>query len=260
MDYKITKLSQISNTLFFASIIFCLFFLWCNYYTKNINISFLSSIIVFFAFLILYIPLKIHIKNKKNNIKKNKENLEYFKLQLQYSKETTLVNTLNKYLNTDNFQKISSNHYFVNNDYDLFIYKSHENTKIEQFFTTRISNNIKILTLEQLDFPIKIKDVNITFLDLNDFYREYIEKFNGELETVETKIKPKYGLKSILRIVLCKEKSKNYFWIGFLLLFSSLFTPYSTYYIIFSSILFIMSLISRFNFAFEFKKNKLAKK
>lgn len=256
MNFKSSQFSKISNTIFFASVIFCLFFLWCNYYTKNINISFISSIIVFFAFLIIYIPLKIHCENKKNNLKSNKSKFEYFKLQLQYTQTENILLFLKDYLKIDKCEHVSNNHYFINETFDLYIvFPDNNNFQISSIFSSRKSHQIKILSNEIFNIPISIENVNIEFIDLKELYNNTINNVKY-LAKVNINKKPKYSLKDLLCIILCKEKSKSYFGLGVLLLFSSLFTPYSTYYIVFSSILFIMSLISHFNFPFQSKKIK----
>lgn len=257
MDFKSSHFSKVSNTIFLASIIFCLFFLWCNYCTKNINISFISSIIVFVAFLIIYIPIKIHHENKKKSLKSNKSKFEYFKLQLQYTQIEYILLFLKDYLKIDKCEHVSYNHYYINDSFDLYICLFNDNDfLLSNIFSCRKSSLIKILSPEIFDIPISIENVNIEFINLNELYK-YSEQNNIEyLTKININKKPKYSPKDLLCIVLCKEKSKNYFWLGVLLLFSSLFTPYSTYYIVFSSILFIMSLISRFNFPFQSKKIK----
>lgn len=246
MNTKTTKLSKISNTLFLSSIIFCLFFLWCNYYTKNLKLSLISSIIVFFAFLIIYIPIKLAVSQKKTNKKKEIEKFDNFKLQLQYSKSSNILKLIEKELNINNYQKISDNHFFVNNSFDIYIYTS-VHTPVENIIQNRISDNIYILCLEKISIPVHINNINITILDSVYLFKLLDSDIPNTLDKVITIKKPKYRLKDIVCIVLCREKSRNYFWLGVLLLFSSLFTPFSTYYIIFATILFILSLISRFN-------------
>ncbi len=261
MNYKTTILSKVSNTIFYASIVFCIFFLWCNFYTKNVNISFISSIIVFTAFLIIYIPIKLHKTNKSKISQSKKDKFDYFKLQIKYSQNSTILEVLKKYLNITSYKQISPSHYLINNQFDFFIIKNKDitNSEIENIFSNRQSSDIQILSLEIFNIPINLKNVKIAFIELEDLHNFYIQNNLHHLENIELQKKPKYSIKDILRIVLCKQKSKNYFFIGVLLLFSSLITPYSTYYIIFSSLLFIMAFVSRFDFNFNSKKSETKK-
>ena len=89
MVTKKTRLSQISNIIFVICVIFCIFFLWCNYYTKNLKVTLFSSIIVSVSTLIILIPV-VNFKNKKAKQKTNDlKSLENFELRLLYSKETS---------------------------------------------------------------------------------------------------------------------------------------------------------------------------
>ncbi len=257
MNTKTTKLSQISNAIFFASIIFCLFFLWCNYYIKSIKISFISSIIVFVAFLVIYVPIKNLFTKKKTKSKLELESFNNFKLQLQLSQCDCIVNLLKSYLQISSHKKLNSNHYLINNSFDLFICTEEnlEPTKIYNCIQNRVTNKIKVLTLEPLTIPFELKNVEIEVINSEQIYKYSKDNNINTLEQINLKKKQKYRLKDIICVVLCKEKSKNYWWLGFLLLFSSLFTPFSTYYIIFSTILFVLALVSRFDFIFKSKNN-----
>ena len=124
---------------------------------------------------------------------------------------------------------------------------------IQSIYQNRETNEIIIVCLSKFDLLYNIENMNVTFLDLQSLYLFYQENNINTLLCVNQIKKPKYRIKDIFCIVLNKEKSKSYFWLGIVLLFSSLFTPFSTYYIVVSTILFLLSLFSRFNKIFNKK-------
>lgn len=245
METKTTIFSKISNFLFLILIIFCLTFLWINYYIKSIKLSFISAILICSAFIIIYQPTKQFINKKKS--KKNKELNDFnnFKLQISYCKYTDIIDILKDYLNIKNYKQISENHFFINQTYDLFFYDN--NSNIKDIFRQRKSSNIKIFAFSEIKLDIKANNIDIEIINLDTLYKiNNIANYNIP-NIINIKKTNKYSLKDIFCIVLCKEKSKSYFWLGLLILFSSLLTPFNSYYIIYSTILFFLAIFSRFN-------------
>lgn len=255
METKTTKFSKISNTIFLTSIIFCLFFLWCNFYSKSLKLSFFSSIIISICFLIIYLLIGNYLNKRKAKSTEKSNSIEKFKLNLMYSQIDNVLNLLKLMLEFKSKKEIEQNHFLLDNQKDLFIFlqESISTNNIQSIYQNRETNEIIIVCLSKFDLPYNIENMNVTFLDLQSLYLFCQENNINTLLCVNQIKKPKYRIKDIFCIVLNKEKSKSYFWLGIVLLFSSLFTPFSTYYIVVSTILFLLSLFSRFNKIFNKK-------
>ncbi len=253
MVTKVTKLSKISNSIFIISSVFCLFFLWCNFYIKSIRLSFICSVIAVLAFSIIFFPI-ITIKNKKMLLNKNnKQNIENFKNYLIYQKNTETLLFLVKLLDIKNYSIITQNHIVANNDTDIYINFNDEvdNQYFINMIQNRNTNNIKFICINSLANITHIKGINFESTNVEKLYKISTEKNIQFDSNIIIENKPKYSIKDILCVVLCKNKSKSYFLLGILLLFSSLFTPFKNYYIIFSSIFILLSIFSRFNTIFN---------
>ncbi len=244
METKVRKFSYLSNFIFLASTMFCLAFLWCNYYIKNIKISLISSIIITISILIISISIK-QMRGKKLQLKKsNAQAFENFKLHLQYCQNSEILEIICCPQILNKLQAKSPYHYHTN-IFDIFILLNTDD--IFKAFNERTTNNIIIVTNRNVDIPFRLENLQIKLVNENELYalaKEKDLKFGVLVNHKKTK---KYSPKDVLCILLCKEKSKSYFSFALLLLFSSLFTPFGTYYIIFSTFFFVLSLFCRFN-------------
>lgn len=253
MNIKTTKLSKISNIIFCGTISFCLFFLWCNYYTKNIRISFFSAIIAMLATII--IATLITIKLVKNSKLQSDSDNAYnnFRIRFSYSKIRSKLLLLKNIINFSSYKKISDYHYLIDKSSDLYFFEdSDTNIDYLQILQTHNTNNIIIVCSKISSCELDCSDINLTYFETKKIYdllksTQNEQLINKYLDNIKLKNKPKYRLKDIICIVLNKQKSKSYFWLGFVLLFSSLFTPFSNYYIIVATIMFLLAIISRFS-------------
>ena len=255
METKSTKFSKISNTIFLTSIIFCLFFLWCNFYSKSLKLSFFGSIIISICFLIIYLLIGNYLNKRRTKSIEKSNSIEKFKLNLMYSPINNVLNLLKLMLNFKSKKELEQNHFLLDNQKDLFIIlqENISQNNIQSIYQNRQTNDIIVVCLSKFDLPFNIENMSVAFLDLQSLYLFCQENNMNTLLCVNQIKKPKYRVKDIFCIVLNKEKSKSYFWLGIVLLFSSLFTPFSTYYIAVSTIIFLLSLFSRFNKIFNKK-------
>jgi len=253
-----THFSKISNIIFLMVSIFCLSFLWCNFYIKNFKISLYSSIIIIASFCIIFVPLYI-IKQKHTNFSKNEQlKFEAIKNNLLFSNEIDTLKILSPIINLQNFIKINNHHLYSQKDNkDIFLLFYDDNifiNKLCEIYKSRISNNIIIYCINKPNSKDFIENITLNYIDAKEIYNSLKEKEINFQSNIIIKKKSKLKFKDILYVILSKEKSKSYFWLGILLLFSSMFTPYSIYYIIFSSFLILLAIFCRFNPIFN-KKN-----
>ena len=95
-----------------------------------------------------------------------------------------------------------------------------------------------------------INSYNVKTLILNSTqtYNEILVKYNTYPEfNSNLKLTEKITLSFILKNAISKKKFKTYFLGGLFLLLASIFVVYNVYYIIFSSIMFLLSILSLFS-------------
>lgn len=254
MNTKQTIFSKISNTLFLIISIFFISLIWINYYIKNLRNSIIYSIIISMSLCTIFFAFK-KIKSTKEKVKKNSAlNLEYLRQQLLLGNDESTIKKICKAYNINNFTAINEKHIFdYNNNIDyFFIFDTNKVTEKDNIYIikNKLSNNIKIFCIEYNTSPI-IKNCNIEYISIKEILNE-LNKNNIKINyNIEILHKTKIGLKEVLNSIFNKNKSKSYFWFGFILIISSLFTPFTNYYIISGTILIILSIYSRFNKKFN---------
>lgn len=249
---KKTKFSQISNVIFLTTSIFILFFIWVNYYTRNLSQSILSAILVTITFLILYtVWNKVKINRHQKNLSKTAR-LDTLCNTLLYEKSDIINQQIIDQLfpNTP-FQKLSSTHYLIDNQDVFFCFDANPITisQITTFIQNRVTDNLIVFCIRyNKDLPLP-SNISVSIYTADNI----IDKIESPLTNkfINIQNKPKLRLKDILCVVCNSSKSKGYLGFGTLLIISSLFTPFSTYYIITGTILIIMSIFSRFNKIFN---------
>lgn len=253
MEFKKSLFSEISNAIFLIFTLFMLCFLWCNFYFRDFYQSIIATIILISIFSLIYVPKKIsrYSKNKTLSIKNNKT--AYYKMQLLLSKDEKIMNFIIKLYNLENIEKNTSNHIF-SFDKDFYICFTDEeisNSQFYNFLKNAKSNKIEIFCITKPKSYLKINNKEITFIDFNEFLNKCKEKEQYFDNNIVIEKKTKISFKGFLCVVFCKGRSKSYLYLGLLILFSCLFTPYNIYYIICSSILFLLSIFSKFNTIFN---------
>lgn len=252
-----THISKISNILFLIISIFCLFFLWCNYYIKDLRLSLISSIIVIVAFLIIYLPIYYIKQIKTSNTKLKSKEIKQLIDNLTYSQDSEILSIFLSILDKSNIINIKSNKHIITNNEDIFLLFDHT-TQIEQDFygllKSRDTNKIKVYCISKPNNIPNITNTQISFIEINEIYQLFKQNNIYFKENIIIPSKTKFNLTLILNSTLNRSKSRSYLTFGILLLFSSLFTPFSNYYIIMSTILILLSIISRFNCKFNIKK------
>ncbi len=244
------------DAFFRILIIFLACFVWCRYFINNIWLSLVVTIIC-----TILIDLSINIIRNKKQKKKSVLKEEDEKIQ--------------QYINTFIFSEDS---YSINFFYELaklkhqaqkkskFIEIFHTNKKIILFpyfiyrdFNTDdlvlIYNQIKKETSTRLVICTNKVDSNtiklaqklpleIYVLDGNQIYEKLLTKYNYFPPLTKLKSEAKLEFKDLISYALNKKRTKGYFIASVVLLLSSFFVPYKIYYVIMSTILLVLSLIS----------------
>lgn len=248
---KTTIFSKISNIVFLFLSIFCLFFLWSNFYIKNFSISLICSVIVIITASIIYFTINYHL-NKSRSQKNNKiKNIEHFQTQLLYSSDENISNLITTVYNLD-VKNVIKNHIITKtSDYYFCFTRDITEFDIIEFIKNRETDDITIFAINNLKSYQTIENVKIKVITISEFFNQKNDKNIDLKSNIIVEKKAKIRFKDIIRVVLCKERSKGYFGFGLLLIFSSLFTPYNIYYQVVATLLIILSIFSRFNHYFN---------
>ena len=248
MTKKRKIITLTSNTIFLSFAVFLFSFIWLNFYIKKFSLSLLVSLIITIIFAVIF----IYINYKKDIKSKYKDELntfyEYTKLQLIYGKYDLINNFILSLYNIKNYKKITDNHYQTNSK-DVFIMFEKEEILKDDF--------LKIIKASQLNniliFCIKCtQKANLNSINCNVYnFDDIFNKMKSENKLIDLKIElqenKKLSLKEIFQHVFNKKYSKKFFFLSVLLTISSIFTPYTIYYLICSSLVLLLSIYCRFN-------------
>lgn len=248
-----THFSKISNAIFLILSTLILSFIWLNYYLKNLKLSLISATIICIVVAIVFFSIKYYKRNKsktKNAILKNNENIT---LSLKYSTFESNMHVISELFNFHIKQIIDSHHYISEENQDIYVYFDKDQINelnIQNIVKSRKSDNIKVFSFafSTITLPDCIK---IEFFNINDILDKIKDKKSIIIQNIYSIKKAKLSIKDYLCVILSKKRSRGYFNFGLLLLFTSLFTIYHTYYIIFGTILILLSIFSRFNVKFN---------
>lgn len=240
---------------------FLVAFVWIRYFVKDFATALISSLL----FVILVEVCLVFIrknKQKKNGSKKelqkkidditltflfsdDNENLKFFhKLACLKHKATKK----SKYIVVENPNKkivLIPFYTYKNFSCDNLLYcintTKKENPAKVVITTGGVDQDVYKLAKHFQDFEIIILDKTDTFNKLLKFY-DCFPEINTKLEN-ETKPTKQ----EILSMSLNRKRSKGYFLASFVLLLSSFIVRKNIYYLIFSSLLLVLALVSYFN-------------
>lgn len=249
------KFVSIVDTFFITLAILLIIFAWVQFFVKNIFLSLVLSSIatLFIIFFMRYLKSKKQTKFL-NNLSKTTE-ITKFKLALQTlsnAKITALIKRLipqqyesKSIKNGLSFTKDKHRHIIIYN-FDselneatlLKIVKSTKNNHITICCIT-YSNDVKYILNA-------FKNKYINLIHAEQLYEIFMQN-NIVIDTSNIDLSQhKVTLPEVLKGIISRNKSKGYFLSGLIILFTSLIIPYKIYYVIFSTILFILSLVCRF--------------
>ena len=91
-----------------------------------------------------------------------------------------------------------------------------------------------------------IKNLKINFINKAELYNEFFVKSNIYPNTSILNEKEfKLNWKNLIKNILQEQKTKRYFILGFVLIFSSLILPFKTYYLIFGTGFLVCSILCK---------------
>ncbi len=255
-----TKLSFYLNEVFKYVVLFLLFFVWVNFYYPNFLASVAIAILLAAASSYLLTTLFYKKKNKTEATNQDKKNCKNASTQLVFYDLNETISFFSSVFTAKNISHKTTNFgiilYPSTPECALFlpVYSSEEITEsivINAYKQTTLLNakrcllcGVKFSTNAQ-NLAKNIQTVSMVLYGEQETYFNLLKPTNC---FPQTKITFKHSGKVtpviFLQLLINKQNTKHYFYGSLFMLFASMFLPMTTYYVIFSSILLLLSLAS----------------
>lgn len=239
------KIVNLIDKLFICFSIFIIIYAWLNFYIRNLVPTFILSLIfsLSLTYILFYILNKKQTKKRLANEKINLINKTFLAFKLSNSKEKFKL--LAQVFCDDCEYKISKNTLtFVkdNSSFSIVVFLGKILTQ-EDLLNLLTLHEIKtqnlIVVCENFSNSISckiLKNLEIKIVDKDSLFLNYFEAKNiyPNCDILDdTILKP--NLKNLYKKFFQTKKSKQYFWLGLLMIFSSFILPFKIYYLIFGS-------------------------
>ena len=265
MEYR-SKLSYILDFIFKSVSIFVISFIWIRFFEHNIFLIFLYTSII--TTIIVAISTIRTIKNyKKNNISKlefeKKQNAIY---QLNFYSQPEVLKFFTSLFNA-NYEVTKKNDYLIlkNEQEKIGVFVNFNFNYVDATYLKSILNKIKLNKLSKVyifsnDFTKELKElctslngIEVKCKTSEDAFKLMRENNIFPAEKVSKKLFKRKNAKQFFSSILNKGKSKVYFLTGLIFLISSIFMRYNIYYLVFTTIMFLLAMFSYFNKTFNKK-------
>ena len=251
------SLIKLVDKIFIAGALFLIIFAWFNFYTRNIWITFIFSLMITFALMFVANYFLSKKRQGKESLKKveleTNKNFLIFKLN---SKENKLK-LLNEILSKNHKTELNKNRltYSKENKKHLIVLATNH-SQINNDILFDVLDEIDIVDIDVIEIVCNSVDTNlytnifknkeIVFTTKKLLYLNYFLKHNlfpnGDHVNIE---KPKMRFKDFINNIFIASKAKSYFFCGLILIFSSIILPYHFYYIVVGSMLLMFSIICK---------------
>lgn len=250
------KIVNLIDKLFITISSFLIIYAWINFYIRNLSSTFILSIIFSLAFTyVLFFFLERKKDKKLYNSKQTEEiNKNFLAFRLMPSKEK--YNLINQILSLEYQTKATSKNivYTKDNLSCCLVIATNSSVLTQEDLINIIEQNNK--NVDHLEIVCNevggnvnanlIKNLKITFINKTKLYNEFFAKQNIFPNTsILNEKELKLNWKNIIKNILQEQKSKRYFILGFVLIFSSLILPFKTYYLIFGTGFLVCSILCK---------------
>lgn len=255
-----TKISFIFDFLFGVSFVFLVVFVWTRYFLHDFALTIIVSIVISFVICALYYFF-VKRKQAKNELS-NKEFQQINDISLNFLLSTKQENlktfmtflpkSANAEIKSDQivFDKTALKPIFnVTELTDKEILESY--TKIKNTNITRLIICCKSISEKGLKIARLVSDKEIVVLNQFEAYKKIYKPVNYCPVKRECKQKKQNTFKNLLAVAFNKKRTKDYFWVSFVLIFSSFILRYNIYYLISASITCCLALYAHFNKRFN---------
>lgn len=258
------QIMNIVNMLFRLTIIFLICLVWCRYFIKTLWISITVTCI-----LTILIDFIFHFFNKRKHgkiqIKKEEQNLiEEYTNTFIFSTQQQNLQFFNELAATKHSSKIYGGKVIINHTnikialFTCFSFKDFTTDNLVEIYNKCKNVNRIIVctnTVEDKAYSLaKTLNIETIILDKESVYTKLLKQYNYFPHTTSLKTAEKTKINDVLSYALNKNRTKGYFFSSIVLLFSSLIVPYKLYYVIFASLLLVLSFVSFVNPKFNKKQ------
>lgn len=254
------KIYNFLNLFFRLILIYFIVFIWVRYYSQSIHFSiWITALVTFFVEIIIRM-----ITGKKNNKLKLKEE-ELKKIELY---NNTFTFNDDKYTLNFFYELAKTKHMATKKkEFVLIEHSTGEKIILFPYYTLRpfsaddlifVINKIRntesaklvlcvsTVTKDALKFSSMMQR-KILILEKDDVYIKLLKQYNfypNQKDLFVLKETQTNKIKQLLKYSLNRKRSKGYFISSLILMLSSLILPYNIYYLSFSTLLLLLSLIS----------------
>lgn len=267
-----TKISKSLNDAFKYVVLFLLFFVWVNFYFSNFLGSVLIAVLAtaLCCFILTYFS---HKKLEKTQLdKQDKKNCKDAFTQLMFYEFSDTLQFFSQLFRTKNVP-------IKQTGYGLLLYPATPQSVLfipligaEEIRESALISAYKQISLLGVDKCIlcgiafsqnaqklarSFSGVSMTLLNDEQTYQALLKPAHQFPEKKVEFLPPsKRNFHDFLELLLAPQNTKHYFYAGFITLFISLFIPFKTYYLMFSTVLLLLSLASFYSFRWFSPKNK----
>ena len=249
-----TKFATIFDSIGIGALVMIVVYAWVNFVSKNFALALVASICAFVLSLVVCFWVYKTKQKKFNLTKQNQQNIDDIYKRLQFCPTNSQTLWLKQSIFPDS-KTICSN-FFVKDGQCIYNAMLKQNFApddltfaIRDIQSTTSLSHIKTITIlaESVLASTKsfAKSLNIQIEILDKV--EAIKKYNLVSSTLPENIKivkQQKNYRYFLSYALSPARFKSYFLLGLILITSSFFVMFKLYYLIFGSLLIVMSIIT----------------
>lgn len=260
-------LGKIIDYIFKNTLVFFIAFIWIRFYIKTLYLSLFLSVIITLLFgLVITLKNQKNLNTKKLTCEENKQ-ISICTNEFLFSNHFTNLNFFNKLANKKHTSTIINEFILIkNNGFKIALFPYYETRiltidtatniyiKCKELAVDKLVITCKNTNQEALNFAKQLKNIKLLILEEKQAYFKLLKTYETYPKITNKLIQEdKLTLKQILMLAFNRKKTKGYLFSGVILFFASFVIKYNIYYIVFSSLLFIMALFSYSNAIFNKK-------
>ncbi len=244
------------DTIFISLTTFLIIFAWVQFFVKNITLSLMLACLLAIGIIVGIKMLKNRKIERYESSNLQSVELAKFKIAIQTLPSIKVSSILKKLVPKNLSPTTKKGDIVFTKDYKTNLYTFYcseilTESKLLEIIKTK---NADILTIFCVGYDQtaeliskSITNIKIKLITLDQLYKICNEN-NIKLNTEHIDLNShKIHIKDILKGFITPNKSKGYFISGLVVLFTSLIIPYRIYYVVFSTILFALSIVCKFN-------------
>ncbi len=250
---KNLRFSNVVDFIFFNLTLFLIFFAWTRFIFKSVTIALVLTFSLLIAINIIK-SIRHYLKsNKTASLKIKTSDLENRMLVLFCKSKLEQIDLFTSFYDKEKIECIIENLIIFKDSSAISVNFSQKKEPQESFLKTiykaRINNINKLIILcyevnkQDKIFFENLKDINVSIYEKEDVYTKFLIKKPSFENYFEVKSGSKIKFKQLLTLSIDKSKAKGYFFSGLLIFFCSLIVRYNIYYVIMSSIMFLLALL-----------------